>query len=541
MRTLKYKYYMSAALVGLVLSATSCIGDLDTVPLSPTEKTANIVFGNSEEPYIQSLAKIYAGMAMAGNAGGDNDVDVSGVDGGSMASFLRVLWNMQELPTDMAHVAWSDPGLPGFNMVTWGADSPWIKGNYYRLYYQINLSNALLRETTDDLLATRGCDNNLIAKIHQYRAEARFHRAMNYLYLLDLYRNVPLVTEESPIGEKILPKQVSPKDLFTFIETELKAVATGDLLEPVVGYSQAYGHANKSAAWAMLSRLYLNAKVYINEDKNTDCIAACNEILKLGYRLEPKYIDMFRADNQNSTEMIFPVRYEGEETQTYGGMTSFLCWGASALKDETNAKDAWQGVRAKSSLLRLFERESNSDNDKRKAMIHPELTANIEIVSPTEFKDNGIPVAKFYNVNKDGTLPPSKEAYVDFPLIRLAEIYLNYAEAVLRGGTGGVKSIAIGYIDALRRRAYQNESLPSIGEANFNLGFLLDERGREFFFEAQRRTDLIRFEKFTGDAYVWPWKGGVAQGQSVEDYFKIYPLPSDEMGSNTDLNQNPGY
>lgn len=540
MKTFNSKYYIAAALLSWVMAGTSCIGDLDTEPLSPTEQTSDNVFGKAEITYIESLAKIYAGMAIGGNAGGDSDQDVAGIDGGSMASFLRVLWNMQELPTDIAHVAWSDPGLPGFNMVSWGADSPWIKGSYYRLYYQINLSNAFLRETTQDKLVARGCSNELIAKIQQYRGEARFLRAMNYWYLLDLYRNVPLVTEASPVGEKVLPSQVSPSELFAFIEKELTE-CVNDMVDPVVGFSEQYGHANKAAAWGILSRLYLNAKVYINQDKYTECISVCNKVFGVGYELESNYIDMFKADNDHSKEMILPVRYEGDQTMTWGGMTAFLCWGSADLKKEVNAKDAWQGVRAKSSLLRVFEKENSSNVDTRKAMLHTDLTTNIEIVNQTEFKNNGIPVAKYYNVNKDGSLPPSVEAWVDFPLLRLGEIYLNYAEAVLRGGQGGSRTIAMQYVNDLRKRAYSDKNVATIGDSDFNLDFLLDERCRELFYEAQRRTDLIRFDKFVGGSYLWPWKGGVAEGTSIADYWKLYPLPSDEIGSNTKLVQNPGY
>lgn len=540
MRTLKYRYYFSAALVSLMLAGTSCIGDLDTVPLSPTEQTSDNVFGNTELPYIESLAKIYAGMAIGGNKGGDSDQDVAGIDGGSQASFLRVLWNMQELPSDMAHCAWNDPGIPGFNQVSWGADSPWIKGSYYRLYYQINLSNALLRETTDDKLAARGCDATLIAKIKEYRGEARFLRALNYWYLLDLYRNVPLVTEESPVGEKVLPKQVTPQELFTFIETELTA-CVADMPDPVVGFSEQYGHANKAAAWGLLSRLYLNAKVYIGQEKYAECIDVCKKIIASGYTLEPTYKGMFCADNDHSNEMIFAIRYEGDQTMTWGGMTALICWGAADSKEEVNGKDAWQGVRAKSSLLTLFTKENASDKDTRKTMLRTDLTTNIEIVDQSMFKNNGIPVAKYYNKYKDGTLPPSKEAYTDFPLLRLAEIYLNYAEATLRGGAGGDRATALGYVNAIRQRAYDQDVASILKDSDLNLDVLLDERGREFFFEAQRRTDLIRFDKFVGDSYLWPWKGGVATGAAVGDYLKIYPLPSDEIGSNTNLNQNPGY
>lgn len=541
---MKYKYYLSAALAGLMLGTfTSCIGDLDTEPLSKTEMTSDNVFGKTEEVYIKSLAKIYAAMAIGGSAASDADQDVVGIDGGSESSFLRGLWNMQELTTDEANCAWSDNGIPGFNQVSWSTSTPWIKGNYYRMYYIINLANAFLRETTEEKLNVRGCDDAVKAKIKTYRAESRFLRALCYTNLLDFYRNIPLVTEASPVGEKVLPSQVTPKDMFTFIETELKE-CDSDLLDPFVGYDNVkYGHAHKAAAWTLLSRLYLNAQVYIGEPKYNECIDYCKKVIAVGYELEPVYVDMFKADNDRSREMIFPVRYEGEATMTWGGMTALLCWGSADTQTEVNAKGAWQGVRAKSSLLKLFDKENAATQDTRRAMLRTELTTNIEIVDQSAFKNNGIPVAKYYNVNKDGSLPPTVEAYTDFPMFRLGEVYLNYAEAVVKGGTTGDKTTALKYVNDLRKRAYTENGKNSapIASAELTENFLIDEWGREFFFEARRRTDLIRFGKFTGGSYLWPWKGGTPEGKAVDDYLAIFPLPSDEIGANTNLKQNTGY
>lgn len=177
----------------------------------------------------------------------------------------------------------------------------------------------------------------------------------------------------------------------------------------------------------------------------------------------------------------------------------------------------------------------------RFAMLRLDGTKNVEIVNEADFKDNGIPVTKFCNLNKDGSKPASSEAYVDFPLFRLGEIYLNLAEAVLRGGTGATKNEAMNYLNELRKRAYKDKTVAPIDDNNFTLKFLLDERGRELFFEAQRRTDLVRFGKYTSADYVWPWKGGVAEGKEVNDKYKIFPLPSDDIGSNQNLKQNDGY
>lgn len=539
MKTYHIKKSLFLLLTGALLGTTSCVNDLDTQPLDKDELVSNVVFKADINAYTQSLAKIYAGMVIGGNKGGDADQDVKGIDGGSQASFLRVLWNMQELASDMAHCAWNDPGIPDFNHLSWDSSSPWIKGSYYRLAYQINLANAFLRETTDDKLKSRGCNEQVKKTIKEYRAEARFLRALTYMYALDLYRNYPFFDENSPIGSK-RPKQIMKKDLFNYVEKELLE-SEKSLAAPVVGWTENYGHANKAAAWAALSRLYLNAETYVGVKKYTECITYCKKIIDAGYELEPKYADMFKADNDHSKEMIFPLRYEGDQTMTWGGMTALLCWGSAQFQEETNAKGAWQGVRAKSSLLKLFTNENEYKKDTRFSMLRLDGTKNVEIVKEGDFKDNGIPVTKFCNLNKNGSKPASNEAYVDFPLFRLGEIYLNLAEAVLRGGTGVTKNVAMGYLNQLRKRAYKDKTSAPIDDNNFTLKFLLDERGRELFFEAQRRTDLVRFGKYTSGDYVWPWKGGVAEGKGVDDKYKVFPLPSDDIGSNLNLKQNDRY
>ncbi len=539
MKTYHIKKSFFLLLTGALLGTTSCVNDLDTQPLDKDELVSNVVFKADINAYTQSLAKIYAGMVIGGNKGGDADQDVKGIDGGSQASFLRVLWNMQELASDMAHCAWNDPGIPDFNHLSWDSSSPWIKGSYYRLAYQINLANAFLRETTDDKLKSRGCNEQVKKTIKEYRAEARFLRALTYMYALDLYRNYPYFDEKSPIGSK-RPKQIMKKDLYNYVEKELLE-SEKDLSSPVVGYNPNYGHANKAAAWAALSRLYLNAETYVGVKKYTECITYCKKIIDAGYELEPKYADMFKADNDHSKEMIFPLRYEGDQTMTWGGMTALLCWGSSQFQEETNAKGAWQGVRAKSSLLKLFTNENEYKKDTRFSMLRLDGTKNVEIVKEGDFKDNGIPVTKFCNLNKNGSKPASNEAYVDFPLFRLGEIYLNLAEAVLRGGTGASKNDAMKYLNLLRKRAYKDKTAAPIDDNNLTLKFLLDERGRELFFEAQRRTDLVRFGKYTSGDYVWPWKGGVAEGKGVDDKYKVFPLPSDDIGSNLNLKQNDRY
>jgi hypothetical protein len=519
----------------------SCVDDLNTIPLDEEELVSEVVFGSELGSYQELLAKIYAGLAISGNSGGDGDPDVAGVDGGSQASFLRGLWNLQQLPTDEALCAWNDVGIPDLNYITWTSSNVFIKGFYYRLYYQINLANALLRETSEEKLSSRGVSQADQDKIKAFRAEARFHRALAYYYLLDMFRNVPFVNEESPVGST-LPPQIMAADLFDYIEKELTE-CEADMLDPFVGYNATnYGRAHKAANWALLSRLYLNAETYIGVKKYTESITNSKKVMAVNYQLDPVYADIFKADNHNSPEMIFPVRYDGSDTQTWGGMTFLLsAMEPSDLQEEVNAVGAWQGNRATKAILHTFEREYQHEIDNRFSMIRLDFTENVEIVDPSLFTNNGIPVVKYSNRNSDGTLPPSNIAYTDFPLFRLGEIYLNYAEAVLRGGTGGDAATALQLVNNLRKRGYNGSSTATLTAGELTLDYILDERGREFFYEGQRRTDLIRFGKLTGSSYLWPWKGNVADGRSVADYFNVYPIPADDLGANENLVQNSGY
>ena len=120
-------------------------------------------------------------------------------------------------------------------------------------------------------------------------------------------------------------------------------------------------------------------------------------------------------------------------------------------------------------------------------------------------------------------------------MFRLADAYLMYAEAHLRGG-GGSQAAALGYVNELRERADAGQ----IGSSDLNLDFILSERARELYWEAHRRTDLIRFNQFTENG-VWPWKGNVPQGTTTESYRNLMPIPASDLGVNTNLEQNPGY
>ncbi len=522
---------ITIGLAGLLVSVTSCIKDLDTVPIDPDVITAASVFEDPDS-YEQVLAKLYAGLAVSGQQGPAGMGDILGIDEG-FGQYLRGYWYMQELTTDEAVIAWNDQTIKDLHWQTWGASDVFISAFYYRIFYQIAVCNEFLRETTDDKLADRGVTGQLLEDIGIFRAEARFLRALSYWHALDLFANPPFVTESDPVGA-FLPPQTNRTVLFAYVESELKAVET-IMLEP---RTNVYGRADRAAAWMLLAKLYLNAEVYLGVPRYGDCLTYCNKIIDAGYSLEADYKGLFLADNHiNVNEVIFAVPFDGLRTQTYGG-TNFIIHaaiGGSMVPGDFGFSGGWGGTRTTSAFVSYFD-DISGDTDSR-AMFYTD-GQSLEINDIGLFTD-GYAITKWRNVDSNGEPGADPEfPDTDFPMFRLADVYLMYAEATLRGGEGGDGGMALNYINQIRERAYGDNS----GNlANLDLNFILAERGRELYWECHRRTDLIRFGVFTSAGYLWDWKGKVKEGKATEDKFKIFPIPAADIGANPNLQQNTGY
>lgn len=527
------KIYSLCLLIGIVLF-TSCLDDLNTVPLDEDIISSATVFDDSES-YKQFLAKLYAGLAVTGQQGPDGQSDISGLDEG-FGQYSRGYWYHQEFPTDEAVVGWADQTIKDFHDQDWDANDGFIKAFYSRIYFQVAMCNEFLRETSDEKLDDRGVDATLKSEIGVFRAEARFLRALSYWHALDLYRNVPFVTEDDPVGG-FLPEQTSANALFEYLESELKEIE-GTLLAP---QSNELGRADQAAAWTLLSKLYLNAGVYIGQDRNSSCIEYCNKIINAGYALEPNYDHLFLADNDMAQGIIFPILYDGIYTRTWGGVTFIIhaSIGGNMNAAEYGVDVGWGGLRTTSALVNKFPNVGDSITPPIDKRAHFYTSGqNIEIEDISSFTD-GYAVTKFKNITSTGeNASDLTHVDTDFPMFRLADVYLMYAEATLQ--SGGDLGTAVDYINALRERAYGDASGNiSIGE--LTLDFILDERARELYWEGHRRTDLVRHGKFSETSYTWPWKGGVPEGQSVSNIRDIFPVPNSDIGANPNLQQNPGY
>ena len=518
----------SIAFLGLFLIGfNSCKKQLNQTPEYGLNSA--VVYGDPDN-YINVLAKIYAGLSVTGIDGPAGNADISGIDEG-FSAYIRVLYNLQELPTDEAVCGWNDPGIPEMNKMQWSADNSFVKAMYSRIFYQVTLCNEFIRESSDANMEERGFTDAQKQQIRVYRNEARFLRALAYSHAMDLFGNVPFVTEENKVGSYV-PEQIQRKDLFDYIEAELLDLENL-LLDPA---ACPYGRANKAAVQYLLAKNYLNAEVYSDTPRYGECVTYCQKVMDWGtYSLDDNYQDLFLADNHNSPEIIFPVTFDGLYTQTYGG-TTFLVHaavGGSMVAANYGINGGWQGLRATSAFVDKF---PDSTLDSRFLFYRTGQTLDITNLG-TFTQGYGFP--KYKNVTS--TSQPGSNASggfvdIDFPMFRLGDVYLMYAEAALRGGG----SVATGeaYVNQLRERAYGNNTFNLSG---ITLDDILDERAREMSWECTRRTDLIRFGKFTGGTYIWPFKGGVAAGVATSSHLDLYPIPTSDIILNPNLVQNIGY
>ena len=511
----------------------SCTKDLNTTPKDKNSITSASVF-DDPAAYKQFLAKLYGSLTLTGQRGESGLPEISAPDEGT-TSFLREYWSAQEVTTDECLNAWGDPGLVEYHGHIWSDANPYVKLMYQRIFINIVYCNEYIRSVSEKIPSL---DATLQTQVKTYVAEARFLRAYYYWCALDLYGNVPFVTEADKPGA-FLPKQISRKDLFTYVATELNAIIP-DLAD--AGTNE-YARADKAAAWALQARLYLNGEVYTGKPYYTEAIAACKNIFNSGkFHLHPKYTDLFLADNNKwKDEIILPIATDGANTRDYGGVTFIIHAGVGGSQDPALgfgiASGGWSGNRYTTAFANKF--ADKSGNTDQRALFYTQ-GQDLDIKQPTIFTQ-GYLSRKFRNITSTGIIGKNSTFVdTDFPLFRLADINLTYAEAVLRGGTGGDANTALTLVNDVRTRAYGGTS-GNITAGQLNLNFMIDERGRELHWESIRRTDLVRFNLFTTSTYLWDWKGNVKAGKATDSHLRIFPIPSSDLFLNTNLVQNPGY
>lgn len=535
-----YKNKIFIAIFFTALMITSCVKDLDVNPKDPDVIMAGNL--NDDPVYMkQALGKIYASFIIAGQ-GANGGADISASDENFFTT-MRAYWNLQEITTDEAICAWGDVGIADLNTQTWSPSNPFLTAVYQRLGLSITYANEFIRLTNGN------------ADLVQYNAEARFLRALAYSWYMDLFGNPPFTTEDDGVG-KFYPEQIKRADLFTYVESELKDII------PLLGDPKfSYPQADKAAAEMLLARIYLNAEVYTGTPQWANCITYTDAVINSGaYSLATDYRQNFSADNDgyHNPEMIFAWEQDGINTQGFVGTTFIIESSSDAtyiraedyhgLTDNTN----WNGNRARIDFMNILvdtlttyggaaiptdDVEFSQSKDQR---VYLKMKKSMNIPSASSSGDYGIGVYKFTAKNTDGSQAANYSATyasTDFPIFRLADAYLMRAESKFNLGDAAG---AVSDINIIRERAFGNTD-GNITTAELTSQFILDERAREFYYEAQRRTDLIRFGQFTDGSYKWQWKGGTFDGSSTASYLNLFPIPGDEVSANQNILQNTGY
>ena len=543
---MKMKFKSIFYAVAAAVMSTACVGDLDTLPLNPTDFTSETVYDASVDSYLKGLAKLYFQFA-------SNDTADLKVEDGGASEYVRAFWNIQEVSTDSAKNAWADSWTTDLNNNLWTGEvlNAAVYSVYARCMQGIAYVNEYLRLTSDALLDSRGVSAEVKAKVHQFRAEARYLRAYFYWTLVDCFGNVPFFTEESPVGGGYNPPQKDRKTIFNYVVSELTALAADSNMPAA---QSNYPRADKGSVLGLLARVYLNAEVYSGAAMWKEAKETCEEIYKLGYKLAPTHDELFRGDNGENPdargEFLFAVAYDSMDTQTWGGTTYLTVASFNGSEDPVidliGAKSGWSGNRLPYEYVSRYFNVSNQNYETGTYDCADERGKRFYIKGRSEsMEDNllnfmhGWSCYKFSNIPHDKTAEEySPEASVnelgniDFPLIRLGEIHLIYAEACMHEGGDASAKLA-----ELAARA----GVESVSQSAVTEDWLMAERARELMWEGHRRTDLIRYGKFVSGDYTWPYKGGVFEGRALGNHMNLYPIPSSELATNSELVQNPGY
>ena len=556
------KFFLSAAVVAASLSMGSCADDLNQLPTDPKELTdAN--FKEDPAGYMQQLiADVYLQFATYGANG---NASVQGFDGG-MSTFQRAAFILEEVPTDEA--SWipadADYGLFQYGIIP--ANNTVVMGTYSRFFINIALCNQFIQTVNAGYFNIEG-DATLEAQAAEYIRQAKVLRSAAYWYAIDNFGNVPYLDESVPMGQ--VGPQLGRTELFNRLTADLEAVvAEYKALDP--NQKPAYGYVGLDAAEALLVKYYLNAEVYTGTPQWGKCLehaqAVIDRLKGTGFQgsgLCNHYKQLFAYSNKQYAlggsnainEIIWTIPQDFPNLLSYANGTFMLNgWIGTSTPDDTwrlNPRDkynagasGWKCITTRKQFVDIFEWQNGYtySPDQRTALwctAADGFTVDNGPMDQGHYGKNGFLAVKFSNwaydeagnIDYANTPDATDQLGIDCPMIRLAEIYLSAAEAILNGA--GDQATALQYVNYVRERA----GMPAYDY--ITLQELQNERARELYTECTRRSDLIRYGKWIS-GYTWNWKGNVAGGTDFASNFTVYPLPSSVCARNG-YEQNPGY
>lgn len=495
-----FNHIRNISLLGFILATMGACGELDQEVLDGvTQEQVN----NSKDPNLIPVLKASAYSRIVGNWGASGGI-----------------WSLHEVSSDEVVVPTRGPDWQDGNawirlhQHTWDPSEPSVSGAWNYCYTAIGEINNLIVQYPD---------------LPELKAELSVLRALVYLWLIDLYGNVPISTEDD-LGSN--PTNSSRQEVFDFIEKSVK-----DNMEMLIKEDKKTV-INYYSAQAILAKLYLNAEIYTGTPRWADAEAAADAIIESGvYSLTSNYFANFATRNGGSSENIMTLPYD--ENNATGFNLSMMTLHGLNRETYDLQEQPWNGYASLEEFYNTYEENdlridnfivgpqySSSGERLNDASFEPEdpdgapltFTPSIRELAPKALRQDGARIGKF-------EFAPGSNSNLsnDYPLFRYGDILLVSAEAKFRQGK---TAEATEIVNQIRARA---------GVAPFTamtLEDLYDERGREMFAEATRRTDQIRFGKFN-----LPWWEKAAS----EPYRNIFPIPQTQISTNPNLVQNPGY
>ncbi len=441
---------------------------------------------------------------------------------------------------------------------TWTSEDDFVENCWERTFTGINTCNRVISQIEDGVISIEGSARETLI------SELKVLRASYYYILVDLYGNVPLVTDFKDVE---LPKQSTRKEVFDFIVSEITE-NIDNLSEQARGYY--YGRFNKWAAYTLLAKMYLNAEVWSGSSKWDECINACNKVIAHAeatsdYGLEDNQSSVFVTNNENSKEIIFALPFD-ETYVTDWNAFDFHLYTLAPENQDTYGFTArpWGGVCAIPQFIDSFNTEDARLTDSY--ISGPQYTASGEPLQRSDGKGQlnyHNSVASIDESYQDDGLRWGKFEYAhgitnrlsnDFPVLRYADVLMMKAEALLRSGKSGAGEL----VTEVRKRAFNSNPALAVvtdeelmggsqydygrrdsyetsteGGADIRMGRFLDELGWEFCQEGRRRQDMIRFGCFTTKSWF--------SHDKSNDTKNLYPIPNKILLTNSNLKQNNGY